>query len=301
MTGSTAIIHVEGRRTRVRVDGDPAHPPALLLHGIGRSLEDWAPQFTRLSGSHRLISLDLPGSGFSQRSTSPTSLPVLAQGVLETLDELGERRPVHVIGNSLGGAVAQQLSVLAPDRVASLTLVNSAGFGKEVALPLRLLTTPVLGRFMASRATPSTVRLMERLIFANPDLVTRSRVDHAMAIAQQPDTGEVVWETANALATARGGVRPEWRKSLSARVASEGKPTLIVWGDRDRILPARHLEEARRLLPHASTHVFTGVGHMPQIESPDAFASVVLEFLATLETPRRRTRAKSRSRMLTPS
>ena len=118
MTSSTAIIHVEGRRTRVRIDGNPAHSPVLLLHGIGRSLEDWAPQFTRLSGGHRLVSLDLPGSGFSQRTTSPTSLPALAKGVLATLDELGEHRPLRVIGNSLGGAVAQQLSVLAPARVA---------------------------------------------------------------------------------------------------------------------------------------------------------------------------------------
>ncbi|KAA1397808.1 alpha/beta fold hydrolase [Aeromicrobium ginsengisoli] len=282
MTSSTAIIHVEGRRTRVRVDGDRANPPVLLLHGIGRSLEDWAPQFSRLSGSHRLISMDLPGSGFSQRSESPTSLPVLARGVLATLDELGEQRALHVIGNSLGGAVAQQLLTLASDRVASLVLVNSAGFGKEVALPLRLMSTPLLGRFLTSHTTPTTARVAERLGYADPSLATPLRVDHAMAIARQPGTGKVVWETAQALATLRG-VRPEWRKSLIERVAAEGKPTLVVWGDRDRVLPARHLVEARRLFPHAATHLFAGTGHMPQIERPDEFASQVLEFLATVD------------------
>ena len=140
MSPSTAMIGVEGRRTRVRVDGDRADTPVVLIHGIGRSMEDWAPQFPLLSEGHRLIAMDLPGSGFTQRCASPTSLVLLAQSVLATLDELGEHRPLHVLGNSLGGAVAQQLSALAPERVASLVLVSSAGFGKELALPLRLLS-----------------------------------------------------------------------------------------------------------------------------------------------------------------
>src|SRR5439155_1697018 len=123
------MITVLGRRTRVRLEGDPDSPPVLLLHGSGRGLEDWAPQYPRLAGAHRVIALDLPGSGFSARAPEPTTLEVLARGVLETLDTLGERRPLHVIGNSLGGAVAMQLLVLDPARVASLVLVDSAGFG----------------------------------------------------------------------------------------------------------------------------------------------------------------------------
>jgi pimeloyl-ACP methyl ester carboxylesterase len=57
-------------------------------------------------------------------------------------------------------------------------------------------------------------------------------------------------------------------------------PTLVIWGDRDRVLPAHHLDAARRIVPHAKTHLFTGIGHMPQIECPDEFADVVLDFLA---------------------
>jgi pimeloyl-ACP methyl ester carboxylesterase len=237
--------------------------------------------------------MDLPGSGFTQRIASPTSLPLLAQGALATLDELGEHRPLHVMGNSLGGAVAQQLSVLAPERVASLVLVSSAGFGKEVALPLRLLSTRVLGRLMATHTTISSALIGERMLYASRDFATRSRVDHAMAIARHPGTGEVVWETAQALATLRGGVRREWRTALSARGAAAGKPTLVVWGDRDRILPARQLDEARRLLPHASSHLFSGTGHMPQIERAEEFATLVLDFLATVDRanqPRKRRR-----------
>jgi pimeloyl-ACP methyl ester carboxylesterase len=277
-----AIITVNGRRTRVRVDGDPASPPIVLLHGIGRSLEDWASQFPRLARTRRVIALDLPGSGFSARIPEPTTLEVLARGVLETLDALGEQRPAHVAGNSLGGAVAMQLLVLNPERVASLVLANSAGFGAEVALPLRLLTLPVLGDLAGRRTTRGSARMTERAIFANPGLATAARIDHALAIASQPGNSTVLLETARLLATPRG-VKPRWRADLTAAVAKHPRPTLIVWGDRDRILPARHLDAARPLFPHAEVHLFSGIGHMPQIECPDEFAARVQAFLSAAE------------------
>ncbi|MFJ8024586.1 alpha/beta fold hydrolase [Streptomyces sp. NPDC096311] len=277
-----AFISVNGRRTRVRIEGDPSDPPVLLLHGIGRSLEDWAPQYPRLAPGHRLIALDLPGFGFSARSPEPTTLKVLARGVIDALATLGEQRPLHVLGNSLGGAIAQQLLVLDPERVAGLVLVNSAGFGPEVALPLRLLTLPVLGRLVTRRPTRAGTRMTERLPFADPALATKERIDHALAIARQPDPSAVLLETVRELATMRG-TKPGWRAELTAAVAKHPRPTLIIWGDRDRVLPARHLDSARRLLPHAETHLLTGIGHMPQIECPDEFAARVLTFLTDAE------------------
>ncbi|MGA6223151.1 alpha/beta fold hydrolase [Streptomyces umbrinus] len=279
-----AFISVKGRRTRVRIAGDPADPPVLLLHGIGRSLEDWAPQYPRLAQGHRLIALDLPGFGFSARSPEPTTLEVLARGVIETLDALGEQRPLHVLGNSLGGAVAQQLLVLDPERVAGLVLVNSAGFGSEVALPIRLLAVPVLGRLATRRTTRAGARMAERLSFADPRLATTVRIEHALAIARQPDPSAVLLEAVRELATPRG-TKPRWRAELTAAVTKHPRPTLIIWGDRDRVLPARHLDSARRLLPHAETQLFTGIGHMPQIECPDEFATRVLTFLANAQSP----------------
>ena len=133
----------------------------LLLHGIGRSLEDWGPQYPRLAADHRVIALDLPGSAFSERASERTTLTVLARSALETLDALGEERPAHVIGNSLGGAIAQQLLVLQPHRVASLALVSSAGFGADVAFLLRILSVPVLGRLMTLRTARASAKLAE--------------------------------------------------------------------------------------------------------------------------------------------
>lgn len=274
-----AFVEVDGRRTRVQVGGDPGRPPVLLLHGIGRSMEDWAAQYERLSQSYRTISLDVPGFGFSERPSGPITLPVLARGVAHTLDALGETRPAHVVGNSLGGAIAQQLLVEQPDRVASLSLINSAGFGSEVTMLLRMLTMPVLGAMSTRRPTRMSAALLERSLHANKAVATKERIDHAFAVGSQPGAGAMLRETASALGTPRG-VRPEWRRDLTAAVARTPRPTLIMWGTQDRILPAHHINEAMRVYPHAEVHLLNRAGHMPQIECPKRFADLLLPFLA---------------------
>ncbi|BBY56987.1 alpha/beta fold hydrolase [Mycolicibacterium sarraceniae] len=274
-----SFVDVDGRRTRVRVDGDSGNPPLLLVHGIGRSMEDWAPQYERLGQSYRTICLDVPGFGYSERTRQAITLPALAGGVADTLDTLGETRPVHVVGNSLGGAIAQQLLADQPERIASLALINSAGFGSDVTLLLRMLTMPVLGALSTRRPTRMSAVLFERSIHANKAVATKERIDHALAVGSQPGTGAALRETALDLGTPRG-VKPQWRRDLAAAVARSPRPTFIMWGSEDRILPAHHIDEAMRVYPHAEVHLLNGVGHMPQIECPRRFADLLLPFLA---------------------
>ena len=272
-------VDVRGVRIRYHETGSPDAPPVLLLHGIGRSLEDWAPQHPLLAGEHRVISLDMPGFGLSQRMPQCTTLGTLADGVWATLDALGETRPVHLMGNSLGGAVSMQMLVDEPGRVTTLALVNSAGFGKEVTFALRMLAIPGLGRPLLGRIDPRVARRLERNLFADRVHVTAERVAMAVKIAKQPDFAAVYLETARALGGFRG-VAPRWRTELLARVARHPKPTLVVWGDRDLILPAAHLAAAELALPHAQSHLFTATGHMPQLERPEEFAGLVRPLLA---------------------
>lgn len=273
-----AFVEVEGRRVRVRVDGDPHNPPVLLVHGIGRSLEDWDPQFERLSADYRVIAVDVPGFGFSDRPDGPITLSTFAKGVLGTVDVLGETRPLHIVGNSLGGAIAMQTLAHRPDRVASLALINSAGFGREVTILLRILAMPVIGPLATRRTSRAAAGMLERACYADSSLASRERIDRAMAIAAKPHHGQVMLATAVELATARG-VKPGWRRQLAAFAALHPRPTMVMWGDQDKVLPAHHIDEARRVLPHAETHLLSGIGHMPQIERPDEFAALVLPFL----------------------
>ncbi|WP_433292026.1 alpha/beta fold hydrolase [Actinoplanes sp. CA-030573] len=272
-------VTVRDARIRYHETGDREAPPVVLLHGIGRSLEDWSEQHDRLSGDHRVISLDMPGFGLSQRLKESTTLACLAGGVWATLDALGETRPVHLMGNSLGGAVSMQMLVDDPGRVSTLTLVNSAGFGKEVTFALRMLAIPGVGRRLLGRIDDYTAPRIERNLFAERAMVTPERIAMAIKVARQPDFAPVYLEIARALGGFRG-IAPRWRSELLPRVARHEKPTLLVWGDRDRILPVAHLAAAREAFPKADWHLFPGTGHMPQIERPDDFAGLVRPRLA---------------------
>jgi pimeloyl-ACP methyl ester carboxylesterase len=283
-------VDVEGRRTRLFIGGHAEQPPILLLHGIGRSFEDWEPQFMRFrQAGFRVIAPDLPGSGFSDRLSTATTLPGLAHGVRETLEVIGETRPVHVMGHSLGGAVALQLLVADPDRIATMTLVSSAGFSASLHPMLRLVATPVVGALATRRTTYTTARMNERRIYVDPSFATEERIDRAITLARQPGNSAVLHETARSLATIRG-VRPQWRAELMSQAAKHPRPTMIVWGDRDRILPGIQMDAARRLLPHAEIRLLEAVGHAPQVEAADRFAALTLEFLRSQAAVHRRER-----------
>ncbi|MGW4585708.1 alpha/beta fold hydrolase [Amycolatopsis thermoflava] len=276
------FVDVRGRRARYRVDGDGL--PVLLLHGIGRSLRDWSEQQDLLAAAHRTYSVDLAGFGMSEPLPGKHTLAALAGFAADFLDAVGETRPVHVAGNSLGGAVAMRLSVDAPERVRSLVLVNSAGFGREVTIALRLLALRPLGKLLLRPSVAGAVRT-ERALFHDRKFATRERVEHALEIARQPHAARVMLETARGLGGFRG-VREDWRAELVQAVAARALPTLVVWGDRDLILPALHLDAARRALPHAQTRLFTDTGHMPQIERAAEFHDLVTRFWAEQVSPR---------------
>jgi pimeloyl-ACP methyl ester carboxylesterase len=273
----TRVVNIQGGRARIRVGGPNAAPPVLLLHGLGRSLEDWSPQHILLSG-YRTIALDMPGFGYSTRPTAPISLDVLARAIIAIVDRIGEQRPLCVVGNSLGGAVALQLLINEPDRVASLVLVDSAGFGRRIHPLIRMLGTPVIGRFAANHMNRVSATMIEKACFADPALATQERIERFLAIAELAGTGSAAYEAARFIASPTGQ-RRGWRSELLAQVVSHHRPTLIVWGGHDRLLPAKQLARAREVLPNAETHIFRDAGHMPQLECPESFAAVVADFL----------------------
>ncbi|MGB3185818.1 MAG: SDR family NAD(P)-dependent oxidoreductase [Ornithinimicrobium sp.] len=274
LEGSKDAGRPEGGLTEV---GDTS--TIVLLHGIGRSLEDWNLQHDLLSEHHQVISLDLPGFGYSPRSPAGMGLESLADAANATLDALGHVGPVHVVGNSLGGAIAMTLSTRHPERVASLTLANSAGFGPEVTLNLRIIAVPLLGHRLLSRPSWSRTASIERTLYADSTLATRERVDHALALALVPGRARDFRECLLSIGGLRG-VDTGWREALLSRVAAYPVPTLIVWGEQDAVLPATHLQAAARALPRAHTVLMTGTGHLPQIERPEEFALLVLEQVA---------------------
>lgn len=288
----TTEVGVGGVPLRVRISGPQDGIPVLLIHGIGRSLEDWTETQDLLAATgHRVISTDLPGFGFSRKGRERAGLPAFGRAMAGLLDAVGVRRPAHVMGNSLGGGVAMTLAVDHPGTVASLTLVNSVGFGSDAHVSVRpmayaaLAALPGLAPTFRPRAREAGIKALQDVFF-DPALVTPELLRHAGRLARQPDYQATFLGVASSIAAPVLGVRAGWRRRLLARVGASGIPVLVVWGDSDRLLPPHHFEAARVAFPDAQGHLFPDTGHMPQVEKAVEFAELVTDFVAKVEVSR---------------
>ncbi|GGI01713.1 alpha/beta fold hydrolase [Arthrobacter liuii] len=169
-------------------------------------------------------------------------------------------------------------------------LANSAGFGKELALVLRLLAVRPLAALLLRPDEKASRRTVQSL-FYDKTLVTDDRIGHALALSQREAHRRTLVDVARDLGTI-SGVRAEWRTTLIGALAKSDVPALVAWGDHDHILPCSHLEAAAAALPRAESHVFAKTGHMPQIERPDEFAAVVEDFLTRVSADRQVTSTK---------
>ncbi|MGY4929367.1 alpha/beta fold hydrolase [Streptomyces sp. 900105755] len=280
----TTHVLVDGRPVRMRISGPEAGDPVLLLHGIGRSLEDWQAAHDRLAVDHRVISIDHPGFGLSPRGARRPGLASFARTAIGVLNVLSEHRPVHVMGNSLGGAVAMTLAANHPERVATLVLADSAGFGRRANVSLRPMAYATLSRLpgLGSRFRPLAKQAgadIHRKLFFDPTHATDDMIRHGAAVARQADFKATFLATALSLGVPWLGTYPRWRRRLLHRVAAARIPTLVMWGDADTVLPPSHYHAALAALPHATGHLFTDTGHMPQIERTDDFVRLVTTFI----------------------
>ena len=288
----TSELEVGGVPLRVRISGPADGVPVLLIHGIARSLEDWTEAQDLLAArGHRVISTDLPGFGYSRRGKERPGLPAFGRAMAGLLDAVGVTQPAHVMGNSLGGGVSMTLAVDHPGRVASLTLVNSIGFGSDQHVSLApmvyaaLAGLPGLESTFRPRARASGIQLMQNNFF-DPAFATPERLREAGRLARQPDYQSTFIGTAATLGAPIVGVRAGWRRRLLARVQASGVPVLVVWGDADKILPPSHYAAARAAFPDAQGHLFADTGHMPQIEKAAEFVELAADFVAKVEAAR---------------
>jgi pimeloyl-ACP methyl ester carboxylesterase len=272
---------LHGRRVAFRRAG--AGPTIFLIHGITNSSESWAPAMRRLARDHDVIAPDLPGHGDSDRQRGDHSLGAHACMMRDLLAVLEVERAT-VVGHSLGGGVAMQFAYQFPELVERLVLVSSGGLGREVsplirsaALPFAEQVLPLLTARPLMDAGSAVAGLLGRIgLRPGADLAEVSR-----GIASLGDTER----RAAFVRTVRSVMSPlGQRVSANDRLyLAEQTPTLIVWGDRDPIIPAAHGLAAHALLPDSRLEIFEGSGHFPQLDDPDRFAELLAEFVAATE------------------
>ncbi len=253
-------------------------PPLVLLHGAGDNALDWRWVMPTLAATHRVYAPDLPGSPDSARPAADYSPAFFGRFVASFLDALGIGRATFV-GNSLGGLIALRLALSEPARVRALVLVDSAGLGRAVNPAFTSVNVPGLGEAaMPFWRTPigAHQRAWGRtaLLFARPPgSVPREWLAEQRRLAQSPGYLEAHLSVLRALVDPGGQ-----REVLLDRLPLLEIPTLVVWGERDRVFPRSQAKRAAARLREGSLALIPDCGHMPHVECPDRFLAVLDRF-----------------------
>ncbi|WP_293786429.1 alpha/beta fold hydrolase [uncultured Aeromicrobium sp.] len=249
--------------------------PLVLIHGIGHRWQAWEPVIEQLSESFDVIALDLPGFGASpslQEAGMSVTLENVLKAIAENFHEWGVDRP-HVVGNSLGGAIALYLGDHGLAR--SVVALSPAGFfgpaGQLQALvsllALKLATYAPDAALRGVSRSALGRRLVGFLLYAHPERYDAERVlGDALSLKRSP----AFWPTLTSAVSFRyrGGMRV---------------PTTIAWGTRDRVLNPRQAERARRRLPEAVHVPLVGAGHVPMGDCPEEIVRIIGETVARTE------------------
>jgi pimeloyl-ACP methyl ester carboxylesterase len=287
----TSLRHrtVHGYRRAYRMAG--SGPAVLLLHGIGDSSESWVPVMADLARDHTVVAPDLLGHGGSDKPRADYSVAAYANGMRDLLTVLGIGSAT-VVGHSLGGGVAAQLAYQYPERCERLVLVASGGAGRDVTPILRLAAAPLAEVFLAPARWPGARPLvraaLSALALANNDLAhDRRHVDRVLASLPDGEAQVAFTRTLRSVVDWRGQVVT----LLDRCYLTEAVPTLIVWGDRDGVIPVAHAHRAHEAMPGSRLEVFPGAGHFPHHADHDRFVDVLREFVgstaAATHDPRR--------------
>jgi pimeloyl-ACP methyl ester carboxylesterase/putative sterol carrier protein len=267
-------VEVEGARVSTYQVG--TGPPLLLLHGLGGTKISWLPIVPELARSYRLVIPDLPGHGESDKLRTDYSMRTYAHLVRVLMDATDLPRAI-VVGNSMGGRIALELALRSAQRVAGLALLDPAlpglrwrylaGFTRVFPTEFGPLSFPLRRRWMEAAV---------RGLFAHPERLPKEAIaaaaDEFIRIYSGPAARLAFASSLRHLVTERPG--PFWASMRRVR-----QPSLVVFGDRDRLVPARFGAELAAHLHDCELHFLHEVGHVPQFEATEQTVRLLSPFL----------------------
>lgn len=251
--------------------------PVVLLHGLAANKLSWLPLLGPLAERYRVIAVDLPGHGESSKRRGDHTPAYFGAVTRRLIDELGLEK-VSFVGNSMGGRIALEVSATVPDRVSALVLLGPALAGLPfpfIAKFLRVVPTEIgavplpMRRRMVARTIRSLFAVPERL----PDNAYVAGADEFMRVYRSGRARTAL------LSSVRGLVRDR-PEAFWDRVRENRAPTLVLWGEEDRLVPVKLGRRLAEEMPECRLEVLPGVGHVPQFEVPEVTADLVTDFLA---------------------
>ncbi|WP_227486887.1 alpha/beta fold hydrolase [Nocardioides malaquae] len=253
----------------------------LFIHGILGSRRNWSQLIDRMDDSQRVIVPDLFGHGESSKPMGDYSLSSHAATLRDLLDRL-EIATVTLVGHSLGGGIAMQFYYLFPERVDRLVLVASGGLGREVSGLLRAATLPGAETVLSLVASTWMTSRLQALAMKAGKVGWKPGAD--VGATWRGFTSLADRESRRAFLATTRSVVDVGGQTVSAHdklLDVEAPPTLVVWGSKDRIIPAWHALKARESVPGIRVELFEGAGHYPHLDDPDRFAELLRDFVAT--------------------
>lgn len=264
------MVQLAGWRLHVRDSGPRDAPAVLLIHGFGASLHTWEPWAELLASTHRVIRFDLPGFGLT--GPDPTgdysdgrSVEVLAA----LMDQLGVGR-ASVVGNSLGGKIAWNFAVRHPDRVDRLVLISPDGFASPGFEYGRKVSVPPVMRLLPYVLPKPLLRMSLAPAYANPATLTDATVTRYRDLMLAPGVRRAILARTEQ-------VMLQDPVPLLRRIEA---PTLLLWGEKDAMIPFSNAADYLRTIPHATLVALPGLGHVPFEEAPLPSFEPVRAFLA---------------------
>jgi pimeloyl-ACP methyl ester carboxylesterase len=261
-------VEVNGIRMHYTLEPHDAEPTVVLLHGYTLDRTYWQPQVDALRGRYRVLVPDLRGFGDSALGEVDfNSSTVMADDVRTLLDTLGLSEPIVLVGLSMGGSVAMTFADRYPERLRALVLADTrAEPYDEQDRQGRLAVADQVEREQSTRAAREAIYplLMAPAGYQDPALVA-----HVQRMAARPTPAAIV---ATMRATA---VRPDFRPLLG-KIAC---PTLVIVGEHDALTPPDAARVIQQSIPGAELAIIPGIGHLSNLEAPEAFNRVLLDFL----------------------
>lgn len=260
--------------------------PIVFVHGLMSSSQTWAAQLERLADRHRVIAPDLFGHGESAKPAGDYSLSAHAASLRDLFDAIDIPSAI-LVGHSFGGGVALQMAYLFPDRVDALVLVSSGGLGRELNPMLRAATLPgseivlpVIASSWVHSIGDTALKVWSKigLPAVSPSTDEAWRGLPSLADA---DTRRAFLATSRSVIDMHG-------QTVSAQNRLAGfanQPSMLVWGEKDRMIPSSHVEAAKLELPATRVEMFARSGHFPHLDEPDRFARVLDDFMTSASSP----------------
>jgi pimeloyl-ACP methyl ester carboxylesterase len=258
-----------GYRLHYRDQGDPKGPTLLLIHGFGASLVDWEPWVSRLGGRYRLVSVDWPGHGLTRAPDDFVPSSANDAELIERFASAIGLGKVTVIGNSKGGEIAWVLALRHPERVERLVLVDASGWEWQKYKPsdgilLAALDSAPIAYLLRGLDKSRIIRALLTSAFFDPHLATDAMITRYVEFSRAPGHRAILDRTF--VETLRGLDRDGW--ATRDKLAGIRVPTLIMWGDRDKLVDPGDAGKFAAAIKSSKLIVYHNVGHVPMEEVP---------------------------------